>query len=216
MALSAQAEGCLEALRRGHCSPQWWRTPLGPAMAGWLRPRPSEAAWSPTAVAHSSPPVQRFFWESCGPQEVVVGYPPFSRKGPLETVVGSCMIQGQTPVGTGAEKAEPETDSPAPTGVRARGEAGEPAASQTHHLRGWRRGCWAAALETGPCGMTGQETDFHSLPAGSEGSGSHYWACLSRTGPSQAESPAAAAAAAAAAAVAARSSPAPASAWLRS
>lgn len=131
MALSAQAEGCLEALCRGHCSPQWWRTPLGPAMAGWLRPRPPEAAWSPTAVAHSSPPVQRFFWESCGPREVVVGYPPFSRKGPLETVVGSCMIQGQTPVGTGAEKAEPETDSPAPTGVRARGEAGEPAASQT-------------------------------------------------------------------------------------
>ena len=106
MALSAHAEGCLEALRRGHCRR---RTPLGPAMADWPRPHPSEAAWRPTAAAHSSLPVWHFFWESRGPQDAAVGYPPFSRKGPLETVVESWTIQGQTPVGMGAEKAEPET-----------------------------------------------------------------------------------------------------------
>ena len=44
MALSSQAEGCLEALHRGHCLPQRRYTPLGPGTAGWPRPRPSEAA----------------------------------------------------------------------------------------------------------------------------------------------------------------------------
>ena len=49
-------------------------------------------------------------------------------------------------MGTGAEKAEPETGSPAPTASRVPGEAGELAASQTRHLRRREWGRWAAAL----------------------------------------------------------------------